>query len=91
MIQNFETTLTLGDQEVKFTFNPVNAYHLQLFQVYTIINEKEVRFHMQTNEKGEFQITDPYRLPDAYVKLEAQLVSAIHTQYPEETLPTPIP
>ncbi len=79
MINIFEATVPLGEEMVKFTFNPINAYKLQLFQVYTMIKEQNVRFHMQINEEGAFEITDKERLPAAYLALEPQLANAIIT------------
>lgn len=69
MITNFRTII----DGLHFEFLTMNIKRLQLFQVYVVHGGKKVRFHMQMNAGGEFQITDKSHLPEIYLHLERAL------------------
>jgi hypothetical protein len=73
MIKNFIVELS----GMKFNFNTIHALKLQVFQVYTELEGKKVRFHMQRNEVDTFYITDKEACPAVFHSLEKELSDLI--------------
>lgn len=76
-IKRFSISIPLGEESILFDLHPVNVREKQLYQVYTIFQGKELRFHMQTGDGENFKITDRGRCPTDYLVLENALSEAI--------------
>ncbi|MEZ2338768.1 hypothetical protein AB6735_24170 [Mucilaginibacter sp. RCC_168] len=62
---------------VNFRFHTMNRVRLQLYQIYVQHEGKELRFHMQADEAGEFKIVGDHVCPETYLHLESTFSDAI--------------
>jgi len=74
MTQNFEIEL----DGAKFRFLTMNRVRLQLYQVYVSHEGKEVRFHVQADDNGNFKIMGEHVCPEEFTHLESTFNDAIH-------------
>jgi len=72
MIKNFTVELS----GMHFKFNTLSAKDLRAFQVYSQVEGKPMRFHMQLRD-GAFYITDPSICPAEFMALEGALSEVI--------------
>jgi hypothetical protein len=64
---------------MKFRFKTIHALKLQVFQVYTELEGKKIRFYMQRNKEDAFYITDKEACPAVYYPLEKELSNKVLT------------
>jgi len=64
MVTSFRTVIPVDGNDVEFNFHTMNVKKVQLFQVYVMHDGKKHRFHVQVNDQGAFEITDPNACPE---------------------------
>jgi len=76
-IKRFTLSLQVADRNVEFELQPVNIREKQLYQVYTVYNGNQIRFHLQIQNAEQFIITDKNSCPKEYHSLESEFSAAI--------------
>jgi hypothetical protein len=80
---------TIEEEGHTVRFITMNRRRIQLFQVYSTIEGKEHRFHMQINEQtGDFAITEKFHCPPIFLKHEQRFNEAIKAHGIAEVIPT---
>lgn len=76
-VKRFSKNFIINGVEVTVDFHPVNIAVKQLYQIYTPIDGKPFRIHMQKDPTGKFKIAIKDRVPGWLQEMEALFEQAI--------------
>ena len=80
MLKNFN--IEIGD--VRFEVNNMHVLKPALFQVYVMLNNKRLRFHLKDDGKGNLIVAVPGELPAELMIYESELSARILQQWRSE-------